>query len=83
MNELMIYGLLYIETDYGWIVYLPSDVLPSLSVKHSMALNQERESLSDSLLEILDSAYNERILIVNFDCDGLVLDGFETHDHEW
>lgn len=80
MNELRNYGLLYIETDYGWIVYLPSDVLPSTSVRHSMARSQERERLSESFLGILDSAYNEGVLIVNFDCDGPALEGFETHD---
>ncbi len=69
-------GMMFHDLRYGYGFRLLSDEPP----RDSVAESGNRDQLSDSLINVLQRAWEKGIYAINFDTDGLVLPGFETHD---
>jgi len=70
-------GLFYDLIEYGYIFYLHPADPPEDVVRES----KNKDGLSGSMVEVMQRAWDVGIYRVNFDAEGPVLEGIETH--EW
>lgn len=74
-NILEVSGILYDQLEYGYMFYLHPIKPPREIVRGT----KNKDNLSDSMIEVLQMAFDLGIYRVNFDVQAQVIENIETH----